>query len=81
MYNQLEHLRDIKIRNVSGFGVAILTGKGLLNEVYAIKAALRWSLLRNVASKNEANNGNSHLSINRLDITTRDEMLHQAKDE
>ena len=79
--NQLEDLKDIKICNVSAFGVVILIRKGLPNELYAIKAALGWSLLINVTSKNETNNGNSQLSINRLDITTRNEKLHPAKDE
>ena len=87
--NQLEHLKGIKIHNFSVSDITILIGanapeafiqsevrKGLPNEPYAIKTALRWSLLRNI-NKNETNNTNSKLSINRLDITTRDETLHQ----
>ena len=31
----------------------------------------------NITSKNETNNANSKLSINRLDITTKDELLHR----
>ena len=50
---------------------------GLPNEPYAIKTALEWSLLANLTNKNEANNTNSKLFINRLDITARNETLHQ----
>ena len=87
---QLEHLKGIKIRNVGTFDITILIGtnvpeafiqsevrNGLPNEPYAIKTALRWSLLGNITNKNESNNKNSTLPINRLDMTTRDEMLHQ----
>ena len=87
--NQLEHLKSIKIHNVSASDITKLIStnapeafiqsyvrKGLPNEPYAIKTASGWSLLGNIASKNETNNANSKLSINRLDITTRDEMLH-----
>ena len=87
---QLEHLKGIKIHNVGTFDITILIGtnvpeafiqsevkNGLPNEPYAIKTALRWSLLGNITNKNESNNKNSKLPINRLDMTTRDEMLHQ----
>ena len=87
---QLEHLKGIKIPNVGTFDITILIGtnapevfiqsevrNGLPNEPYAIKTALRWSLLGNITNKNESNNKNSTLPINRLDMTTRDEMLHQ----
>ena len=86
---QLEHLKGIKIHNVGTFDITILIGtnvpeafiqsevrNGLPNEPYAIKTALRWSLLGNI-NKNESNNKNSKLPINRLDMTTSDEMLHQ----
>ena len=88
--NQLEHLKGIKIHNVSVSDITVLirvnapevciqleVKKGLLNEPYAIKTVLGWSLLGNMTNKNETNNANSKFSINRLDITTRDEMLHQ----
>ena len=42
-----------------------------------IKTALGWSLLGNITSKNDINDANSNLSINRLDITSRYQMLHQ----
>ena len=87
---QLEHLKGIKIHNVGTFDITILIGtnvpeafiqsevrNGLPNEPYAIKTALRWSLLGNITNKNESNNKNSKLPINRLDMTTSDEMLHQ----
>ena len=87
---QLEHLKGIKIHNVGTFDITILirtnvpeaftqseVRNGLPNEPYAIKTALRWSLLGNITNKNESNNKNSKLPINRLDMTTRDEMLHQ----
>ena len=87
---QLEHLKGIKIHNVGTFDITIPIGtnvpeafiqsevrNGLPNEPYAIKTALRWSLLGNITNKNESNNKNSKLPINRLDMTTRDEMLHQ----
>ena len=87
---QLEHLKGIKIHNVGTFDITILIGtnvpeafiqsevrNGLPNEPYAIKTALRWSLLGNITNKNESNNKNSKFPINRLDMTTRDEMLHQ----
>ena len=87
---QLEHLKGIKIHNVGTFDITILIGtnvqeafiqsevrNGLPNEPYAIKTALRWSLLGNITNKNESNNKNSKLPINRLDKTTSDEMLHQ----
>ena len=51
--------------------------KRLSNESHAIKTALGWLLLGNITNKNETNNVNSKLPINRLDITTRDEALHQ----
>ena len=86
---QLEHLKGIKIHNVGTFDITILIGtnvpeafiqsevrNGLPNEPYVIKTALRWSLLGNI-NKNESNNKNSKLPINRLDMTTSDEMLHQ----
>ena len=86
---QLEHLKGIKIHNVGTFDITILMGtnvpeafiqsevrNGLPNEPYVIKTALRWSLLGNI-NKNESNNKNSKLPINRLDMTTSDEMLHQ----
>ena len=88
--NQLEHLKGIKIHNVSASDITIPTStnaseafiqlkvrNGLQNESYAIKAALGRSLLGNITSKNETNNANSKLSINHLDIITRDKMLHQ----
>ena len=87
---QLEHLKGIKIHNVGTFDITILIGtnvpeafiqsevrNGLPNEPYAIKTALRWSLLGNITNKNESNNKNSKLPINRLDMTASDEMLHQ----
>ena len=87
---QLEHLKGIKIHTVGTFDITILIGtnvpeafiqsevrNGLPNEPYAIKTALRWSLLGNITNKNESNNKNSKLPINRLDMTTSDEMLHQ----
>ena len=82
--NQLEHLKGIKIHNVSASDITILIGvnaseafikaevrKGLPNEPYAIKTALGWSLLGNITNKNETNNTNYKLSINGLDITMR----------
>ena len=87
--NQLEHLKGIKIHNNSALDITILIGanapkafiqskvrKGLPNEPYAIKTALGWSLLGNITNKNETNT-NSKLSINCLDITTRNKALHQ----
>ena len=88
--NQLKRLKGIKIHNVSAFDITILIDanapeafiqsevrKGLANEPYTIKTASGWSLLGNKTSQNETNSANSKLSINRLDITTRDEMLHR----
>ena len=88
--NQLEYLQGIKIHNVSDSDITILIGKnapeafiqsevrkGLPNEPYAIKTALGCSLLGNITNKNETNNTNSKLPINHLDVTTRDEALHQ----
>ena len=88
--NQLEHLKGIKIHNVSALVITKLIGanapeafiqsevrKRLPNEPCAIKTALGWSLLGNITNKNEINNTNSNLSTNCLDITTRDETLHQ----
>ena len=88
--NELEHLKGIKIHNVSASDITVLIGvntpeafiqsevrKGLPNEPCAIKTALGWSLLGNITSKNETNNANSKLSINRFDITNRDEMLYR----
>ena len=80
--NQLEHLKGIDITiliraNAPEAFIQSEVTKGLPNEPYAIKTALGWSLLGNITNKNETNNTNSKLSINRLDITTRDETLHQ----
>ena len=88
--NHLENLKGIKIHNVSASDIPTLIAanapeafiqskvrKSLPNEPYAIKTALGWSLLGNITSKNETNNANSKLSINHLDVTTRDEMLHR----
>ena len=78
----------IKIHNVSASDITILSSmnapeafiqsevrKGLPDEPYTIKTSLGWSLLGNI-TKNGTNNANSKLFINRLDITTRDEMLY-----
>ena len=86
--NHLENLKGIKIHNVSASDIPTLIAanapealiqskvrKSLPNERYAVKTALGWSLLGNITSKNETNNANSKLSINHLDVTTRDEML------
>ena len=88
--NGLEHLKGIKIHDVSASDITALIGanapeafiqlevkKGLPNEPYAIKTALGWSLLGNITNKNETNNANFQLSINHLDRTTRDETLYQ----
>ena len=86
--NQVEYLMGIKIHYVSASDITILSGmnapeafiqsevrKVIPNEPYTIKTSLGWSLLGNI-TKNGTNNANSKLFINRLDITTRDEMLY-----
>ena len=88
--NQLKHLKGIEIHNINASDVTTLIDanapeafiqskvrKGFPNEPYAIKIALGSSLLGNITNKNETNNTNSKLSINLLDIITRDETLHQ----